>query len=186
LRRHDDYEIEHIDMKIGHPKNFWGGVIFAAIGLMFAMIARGLSFGDTVLLAGYTMGTPARMGPGFFPFWLGVILIGMGALISLVAIRTEGGDEGRLERFHWKELFFVLGAIVLFGVLLKPIGMLLSGIVLIVGAGFGSHSFNLRKSLLLAVFLVVFSALVFVVGLKLPIPLCPDIEALQGFTVCRA
>ncbi len=173
-------------MKIGHPKNFWGGVIFAALGLMFAIIASGVSFGDTVVLAGYTMGTPARMGPGFFPFWLGVILVAMGVLISVVAIRTEGGNDGRLERFHWKELFFVIGAIVLFGILLKPIGMLLSGIVLIVGAGFGSHSFNFRKSLLLAVFLVIFSALVFVIGLKLPIPLCPDIDALQGFSLCRA
>ena len=173
-------------MKIGHPKNFWGGVIFASIGLMFAVIARGLSFGDTVLLAGYTMGTPARMGPGFFPFWLGVILVGLGALISIVAVGTHGGHEGNLERFHWKELFFVLAAICLFGILLKAIGMLLAGIVLIVGAGFGSHSFNLRKSLMLAVFLVIFCALVFVFGLKLPIPLCPDIDALQGFALCRA
>jgi drug/metabolite transporter (DMT)-like permease len=64
--------------------------------------------------------------------------------------------------------------------------MLLAGIVLIVGAGFGSHSFNLRKSLMLAVFLVIFCALVFVFGLKLPIPLCPDVDALQGFALCRA
>jgi len=173
-------------MKIGHPKNFWGGVIFAAIGVMFALIARGLSFGDTVLLAGYTMGTPARMGPGFFPFWLGMILVGLGALISVAAITTRGGAEGKLERFHWKELFFVLGSVVLFGVLLKALGMLLAGIVLIVGAGFGSHSFSFRKSIILAVILVIFSALVFVIGLKLPIPLCPDIDALQGFALCRA
>jgi hypothetical protein len=187
LRRTHHYEIEHIDMKIGHPKDFWGGVIFAAIGLMFAVIAKGVSFGDTVLLAGYTMGTPARMGPGFFPFWLGVILFGMGALICVAAFRHTGGAvEGRLERFHWKELFFVLGSVVLFGVLLKAIGMLLAGIVLIVGASFGSHAFSLRKSLILAVILVIFCALVFVIGLKLPIPLCPDIDALQGFAICRA
>lgn len=173
-------------MKIGHPKDFWGGVIFAIIGLMFAVIARGLSLGDTVLLAGYTMGTPARMGPGFFPFWLGVILFGLGATICIAALRTAGGAAGKLERFHWKELFFVLGAVVLFGVLLKAIGMLLAGILLIVGASIGSHSFSLRKSLILAVILVVFCALVFVMGLKLPIPLCPDIDALQGFAVCRA
>lgn len=173
-------------MKIGHPKDFWGGIIFAAIGMMFAVIARGVSFGDTVLLAGYTMGTPARMGPGFFPFWLGVILFSLGAIISITGLRAAHGHEGRLERFHWKELFFVLAGICLFGILLKPIGMLLSGIVLIVGAGFGSHSFDLKKSLLLATFLVIFCAGVFVFGLKLPIPLCPDIDALQGFTVCRA
>jgi hypothetical protein len=173
-------------MKIGHPKNFWGGVIFAALGLMFAVIARGVTLGDRVLLPGYTMGTPARMGPGFFPFWLGVILVVLGVVISASAVATPAGDEGRLERFHWKPLFWVLGAIVLFGVLLKPAGMLLSGMVLIVGAGLGAHEFSLKRSLLLGVFLVVFSALVFVIGLKLPIPLCPELDALQSIGLCRA
>jgi hypothetical protein len=173
-------------MKIGHPKNFWGGVIFAALGLVFAVIARGITLGDQVLLAGYTMGTPARMGPGFFPFWLGVILLLLGAAISLAALRTHAGTEGRLERFHWKPLFFVLTSIVLFGVLLKALGMLLAGTVLIVGAGLGAHEFSLGKSLLLALFLVVFCALVFVIGLKLPIPLCPAIDALESVSLCRA
>ena len=173
-------------MKIGNPKNFWGGIIFAAMGLMFAVIARGISFGDTVLLAGYTMGMPARMVPGFFPFWLGMILFSLGAIIAITGFRAAHGPEGKLERFHWKELFFVLASIALFGVLLKPIGMLLAGIMLIVGASLGSHSFRLKSALLIAVFLVIFCALVFVAGLKLPIPLCPDIDALQSFTVCRA
>lgn len=174
-------------MKIGSPKDFWGGIIFAAIGLMFAIIARGVALGGNVLLAGYTMGTPARMGPGFFPFWLGVILLVLGAVISATALRAAPGAEGsHLERFHWKELFFVLGSICLFGVLLKPVGMLIAGMLLIMGASFGSVTFNLRKSLLLGLFLVTFCALVFVMGLKLPIPLCPDIDSLQSFGLCRA
>ena len=173
-------------MKIGHPKNFWGGVIFAVLGLMFAVIARGIVLGDKVLLAGYTMGTPARMGPGFFPFWLGVILVVLGVAISVAAIGTRESAEGRLERFHWKPLFFVLTSIVLFGVLLKALGMVLAGMVLIVGAGLGAHEFSLTRSLVLAVFLVVFCALVFVIGLKLPIPLCPDLDAVQSISLCRA
>jgi hypothetical protein len=173
-------------MKIGNPKDFWGGVIFAAIGLLFAVIARGVAIGDNVLLAGYTMGTPARMGPGFFPFWLGVILIALGAAISIMGVRARQTHEGRLERFHLKELAFVLGSIVLFGVLLKPIGMVAAGLLLVVGASMGSATFNLRKALLLAVFLVAFCALVFVEGLKLPIPLCPDLDVLQSVHACQA
>lgn len=174
-------------MKIGHPKDFWGGILFAAIGLMFAVIARGFAIGDQVLLAGYAMGTPARMGPGFFPFWLGVILIALGAATSFLAARAaDAGTGSRIERFHWKELFFVLGSICLFGVLLKPLGMLLSGMALVVGASFGSVTFDLRRSLLLGLFLVTFCALVFVMGLKLPIPLCPAVEAVQSFGICRA
>jgi hypothetical protein len=174
-------------MKIGHPKDFWGGIIFAAIGLMFAVIAHGFSIGGKVLLAGYTMGTPARMGPAFFPFWLGTILLLLGAATSVIAVRPRSGAEGSaLERFHWKELFFVLGSICLFGVLLKPLGMLLAGMLLVVGASLGSVTFDLRRSILLALGLVIFCALVFVMGLKLPIPLCPAVDALQSFGICRA
>jgi len=173
-------------MKIGHQKNFWGGVLFAALGAMFALIARGLKLGDNTILAGYAMGTPARMGPGFFPFWLGMILLLLGVIIAFSGLKPVPNDPGKVERFHWKPILFVLFSIVLFGVLLKVIGMLLSGILLVVGASMGSESFNLKKTLILSVFLVVFCALVFVTGLKLPIPLCPDIESLQQFGICRA
>ena len=172
-------------MKIGHPKDFWCGVLFAIIGLVFAVIARGVP--GLPFMPGYTMGTPARMGPGFFPFWLGMILVGLGVLIAVIAFRhAEAGEDAQLEKFHWGPILYVLIAIVLFGVLLKPIGMLLSGMVLIVGASLGSHEFKWREILGLGIFLVIFTALVFVVGLKLPIPLCPDIEALQSFSICRA
>ena len=171
-------------MKIGHPKNFWGGMLFIVLGLTFAVIARGvpgLSF-----LPGYAMGTPARMGPGFFPFYLGVILTILGMIIASTGIKVHERDPGVVDRFHWKPIFYVLASIVLFGILLKSIGMLLAGILLVVGASLGSHEFRLKPVVILAVVLVIFCALVFVVGLKLPIPLCPDIESLQQFGVCRA
>jgi hypothetical protein len=63
--------------------------------------------------------------------------------------------------------------------------MLLSGLLLVIGASIGSHDFKLKPVVILAVVLVIFCAFVFVAGLKLPIPLCPDVEALQQYGVCR-
>ena len=172
-------------MKIGHPKDFWGGVMFATLGALFALIARGIP--GLSFMPGYTMGTPARMGPAFFPFWLGLILLGLGIFISVMALRkSDAGEDAQLEKFHWGPILYVLVSIVIFGIVLKPIGMLLAGLVLIIGASLGSHEFKWREILPLGIFLVIFCALVFVVGLKLPIPLCPDIEYLQQFGVCRA
>ena len=171
-------------MKIGHQKNFWGGVFFIALGLTFAIIARGVPGLD--LLPGYSMGTPARMGPGFFPFYLGAILTLLGVWIAFTGLRVHENDPGKVEKFHWKPILWVLASIVVFGLLLKVIGMLLAGIVLVVGASMGSQDFKLKPVVILAVVLVIFCALVFVAGLKLPIPLCPDIEALQPYAVCRA
>lgn len=168
-------------MKIGHPRDFWAGVMFIAIGVMFALVAKGLRFGDAVLLAGYAMGTPARMGPAFFPFWLGLILILLGVIIAVIGYRTQGGPGAAFPKFHWRPILYVLGAVIIFGIVMKPIGMLLAGIVLVVIASIGNPEKSpMRTTLILAVSLVVFCALVFVWGLKLPIPLCPDVEAIQS------
>jgi len=170
-------------MKIGHPRNFWGGVLFIVLGLLFAMIARGvpgLSF-----MPGYSMGTPARMGPGFFPFYLGVILTLLGAVIAMGGFKVHPNDPGKVDKFHWKPIFWVLASIVVFGLVLKIVGMLIAGLFLVIGASFGSHDFRLKPVLILGIALVIFCALVFVWGLKLPIPLCPDVESLQQVGMCR-
>jgi hypothetical protein len=173
-------------MKLGHQKNFWGGVLFAVIGAMFAIIARGIRFGDTILLPGYSMGTPARMGPGFFPFWLGLILLVLGLLIAFSGFKPVPNDPGKVERFHWRPIVLVLGAVVLFGLILKPVGMLIAGFLLVMIASFGSKEFRLKPAIILSICLVIFCAFVFVGGLKLPIPLCPDVESLQSaIQICR-
>jgi Tripartite tricarboxylate transporter TctB family len=172
-------------MKIGHSKDFWGGTLFAVIGLLFALIGRGVP--GATFMPGYSMGTPARMGPGFFPFYLGVILFVLGLVIAIGGIRGKPGPESQVEKFHWGPILYVLGSVVMFGVLLKPIGMLIAGLLLVIGASLGSHEFKLKPVLILGVVLTIFCAFVFVGGLKLPIPLCPDIESLQsavGF--CRS
>ena len=169
-------------MKIGHQKNFWGGVLFIALGLTFALIAKGVGLS---FMPGYSMGTPARMGPGFFPFYLGVLLTILGVVIAFSGLKVHEGDPGKVERFHWKPILYVLASIVLFGLLLKIIGMLLAGILLVIGASMGSSDFQLKRTVILAIGLVIFCAFVFVVGLKLPIPLCPDVESLQQFGMCR-
>ena len=165
-------------MKIGHPKDFWGGVLFA-------VIARGVP--GVSLLPGYSMGTPARMGPAFFPFYLGVILLALGLMIAVNGFRGAEGQAGsKIDKFHWRPILLILGAVVMFGIILKPVGMLIAGWLLIMVASVGSYEFQWRRSAVLGVVLVVFCAAVFVWGLKLPIPLCPDIESLQNAVkMCR-
>ena len=163
-------------MKIGHPKEFWGGVLFAVIGLLFAVIAFGIK---PLGIPGYAMGVPARMGPAFFPFYLGMLLFVLGTIIAIGGFRHEGPADA-FPKFHWKPILFVLGAVVLFGIILKAVGMLIAGLALVIIASMGSHEFRPKQAVILGLVLVVFCALVFVWGLKLPIPLCPDVESLQS------
>ena len=161
--------------------------MFIAVGLLFAVVAKGVKLGDSVLVAGYAMGTPARMGPAFFPFWLGVILVALGILIAIIGLRTEGGEAARFPRYHWRPILFILGSVVLFGLILKAVGMIIAGLVLVFVSSMGNtENFEVRPTIFLGIGLVIFCALVFVFGLKLPIPLCPDVEAIRSsIPLCR-
>jgi membrane protease YdiL (CAAX protease family) len=158
---------------IKNPRDFWAGVMFCSVGAVFAGVALT-----------YKLGTAARMGPGFFPFFLGIILAILGVAIALSALKTKNKGPG-VDKFHWGPILWVLGSICLFGVMLKVTGVLFAGIFLVIGASLGSEEFKLRDVLLLAVGLTVFCAAVFVGGLKLPIPMCPGFEFFEQFSLCR-
>lgn len=144
---------------IRHPKDFWSGVLF-------------IGFGAFALIHGtkYTIGTAARMGPGYFPRILGLLLIVLGALILWRAFRRQGDP---VPRWKWRPTLLVLGGVVLFGAIVRPLGMALSTVLLIVVASAASHEFRPRESLIAGVLLAALAVGVFVVGLSLQLPIWP-------------
>jgi Tripartite tricarboxylate transporter TctB family len=146
---------------LSNPKDFASGLMFLGIGLAFALVAYFT----------YPMGKGARMGPGYFPFWIGVLLAVLGAVITLKSLRTTGEAIGS---WALKAMFWVVLAIVLFGLLLRPLGMVGAGLILIVLASIPSGEFKWKEVALLAAVMVVMCASIFVYGLKLPIPLWPS------------
>jgi Tripartite tricarboxylate transporter TctB family len=159
---------------IKNPRDFWAGVMFLAVGASFAGVALT-----------YKLGTAARMGPGFFPFFLGLILAVLGIAILISALRLKNAGPA-VDKFHWKPVFWVLFPIVLFGIFLKMLGMILSGLIVVIVSSIASEEFKLKSVVLLAIGLVIFCSLAFVAGLKLPIPLCPALEFLDQFAMCRS
>jgi hypothetical protein len=112
------------------------------------------------------MGSAGRMGPAYFPTILGVLLILVGVAAFVRALLRQGDA---LERFHLKELALVAGAVVGFGLVLRGAGLAPAVMLLVLGSGFASDQFNVKRFALLAVGLAVFSTLVFVKGLGLPL-----------------
>jgi len=149
-------------MKIGDAKDFWSGVMFAAFGLFFMLFAQQ-----------YDMGTAARMGPAFFPSVLGGLLLALGILIAIKGLKTAGGEDSRVGAFHFRPLLLVLGAVVAFGLLLRPAGLLLALTVLVVVSSLGGPEFRLRDVVLLTVGLSVLCLVVFVYGLSMTVPVLP-------------
>src|SRR5690606_24468905 len=148
-------------MRIQSQQNFWAGVQFVVVGLVFAWFATD-----------YQMGTAARMGPGYFPFWLGVIMAILGAVLSIGAM-SHKAEESTVDKFDWRSLVLVLGSVTLFGLLLKPLGLYVSLALMIVGSSLASHEFNWKVAVGNAIFLVLFSYVAFVKGLGLIFPLYP-------------
>lgn len=149
-------------MKIKSQKDFWAGIMFTVIGGAFA-------FGST----SYAFGSSARPGPGYFPFGLGVLmaLLGLVILFRSLAIETESGD--RIGKWAWRPLFFVAGAVVVFGWLLPRVGMVIALPILIGMSAWAGSEFRWRDVILNSVVLTTASWAAFVWGLGLSIPVWP-------------
>jgi Tripartite tricarboxylate transporter TctB family len=77
--------------------------------------------------------------------------------------------------FGKRSLFQILVMTILFGYMLKPLGLVISTIVLILGAAKAGHEFKFKEVAIMAVVLAIFSSLAFVKGLGLPFPIWPDL-----------
>ncbi len=150
-------------MKIRNEQNFWAGVMFLVFGLGFVVLARE-----------YDMGTAQRMGPAYFPSILGGLLAALGLIVSITSLGSEKQPEGKVEKFHFDALAWVLGSVVAFGLLLRPMGLVVALVALVVISGFGSHDRNLKHLAFLTVGLVALVLVVFIYGLGLTIPVWPS------------
>jgi Tripartite tricarboxylate transporter TctB family len=148
-------------MHIRNQKDFWAGVMFIAFGGFFS------GFGTQ-----YTFGSAARMGPGYFPTVLGIVLMLLGLIVAIGGLSSKA-DEEKIQRFDWPTLLFILGPIVLFGLLLQPLGLVLSLFLLVVISSYASHEFKWRAAIINAIVLIAMSLAVFVWGLKLQFQLWP-------------
>ena len=146
-------------MKVKSPKDFWAGLMFIAFGLFFMIGARN-----------YELGSAARMGPAYFPTMLGGLISVIGGIVVFQSLVVRGGKVAALP---FKLVFFITVALLLFGYLLKPLGLVLALVLLVVISAFAGHEFKLKEVLILSVVLVILSVLVFVKGLGLPFPLWP-------------
>jgi hypothetical protein len=148
-------------LKIRNQRDFGAGIMYMVIGLFFAIIATR-----------YNMGTAAKMGPGYFPFYLGLLMVLLGLLVLVRSMGAKATIEA-IPKFNWKIIIQITGAVVLYALLLPRMGFLVAVVVLVLVSASASKDFTWKGSLLNATFLVIFTYSVFVVGLKLQFPLLP-------------
>lgn len=157
-------------MKIKSQRDFFSGLMFTLVGVGFA-------WGATT----YTVGTGARMGPGYFPMMLGILLAVLGLFVIFTSLVAETPDGDPVGSIAWKPLVFIIAANLIFGVLLgglpsiglPAMGLIIAIYALVIVASLAGPHASLKLSLTLATILAVGSYLAFIVGLKLQFQVWP-------------
>jgi hypothetical protein len=157
-------------VKIKSQKDFFSGLMFAVVGGAFAI-------GATT----YNVGSGARMGPGYFPLMLGVVLAVLGVAILFKSLVIDTPDGDKIGKWALKPLVFIIGANLAFGVLLgglpsiglPAMGMIAAIYALTIISSLAGDTFNIKEVLILATVLAVGSYIAFIWALKLQIQVWP-------------
>ena len=161
-------------MHIKSQRDFYSGVLFSAFGVAFAWGATS-----------YNVGTGARMGPGYFPLLVGILIAILGVLITFSALRHGPPDGDPIGKIAWKPLFFIISANLMFGVLLAGLpslgipamGLIVAIYALTFIASLAGDQFNAKSVFVLATVLAIGSYLAFELALKLNFQIWPTFIA---------
>jgi putative tricarboxylic transport membrane protein len=148
-------------MTIRAPKDFWSGVMFCAFAVIGILAARG-----------YLLGSAGKMGPGYFPLLLGIVLAAMGVILIARSVVVDGEP---LSPFHILPLVIIAAAVCLFGLMIEPLGLVASLAVLTVLSAWAGAQFRLLETVALTLVLIAFSIGVFVYALGLPLNIWPSL-----------
>lgn len=159
-------------MAIKSQKDFFSGLLFMAVGVGFAWGATS-----------YSIGTGARMGPGYFPLILGICMAVLGGIITFKALVVESpdGNGDKIGSWAWKPLFFIIAANLVFGlsigglpsIKLPAMGLIFGIFALTFIASNAGEEFKFKEVTILAVILSIMSYGAFILLLKLQFPVWP-------------
>ena len=139
-------------------KDVLAGAVFVAFGLAFAVTSTT-----------YEVGSPLRMGPGFFPLVLGGILVVLGGLIVVTGLVAADGSE--IGTIPWRALALLLAAVLFFGFTVRDLGLVPALFVSVLLAAFAGRGVRPVQAVVIAVSLTVLSVLIFVYALQLRLAL---------------
>ena len=138
-------------------KDFWTGLIYIFVGVSAIIIARD-----------YSMGTGVKMGPAYFPTILGGLLAVIGAIAVIRSFIVPGTP---ISAFAFKGLVLVTVSALVFGFIVRGAGLAVALPLLVIISAYASTRFRWPQTLVMAVVLTIFCAVVFLKGLGIPLPI---------------
>lgn len=150
-------------LRIKSPQDFWSGLFFIGLGVLAIYLSHD-----------YPRGSALEMGPGYFPTWLGRIMIGFGVVIAALAFKLEGDPDQDAEFRQWafRPWLVLSGTLVVYALLMDAdFGFVPSLMVLIIGCALAHKDVRWRETLVLSVLVTAGAVAIFSYGLGLPYPL---------------
>jgi hypothetical protein len=135
-----------------------GGLGLAAVGVFAVIYGQRYEFGDL-----------NRMGPGYFPVALGMMLAVLGVLITLPAFFRRGEPITVV----WKTFALVMASIVAFAFTLKLLGLVFATAIAVLVASLADNAPGWKWRLFTAAGIAVITWLVFKLGLSMVLPTWP-------------
>jgi putative Mn2+ efflux pump MntP len=154
-----DLKSKLVSMKIRAEKDFWSGVLFIVFAIVAILTARN-----------YSLGTVGRMGPGYFPIALGVLLAGLG-LFTIAKSFVADGEQ--MESLNLGAIFGVVFAVVGFALTIERLGLVVAIAVVTSILSLAFRQLGWIGFVSLTAGLIVFSLIVFVYALQLPLTVWP-------------
>lgn len=139
---------------LGQNRDFLAGLLFLLIG--------GIAF---YVALGYPFGSLQRMGPGYFPRVLSVILIGFGLVTMARGLKSGERVKGRWGALP---LLMLTVALVSFGFLMEHVGMIPALVVMFFVAAYAGKKARFGEVLVLTTVMCLAAVAIFIWGLKLP------------------
>jgi hypothetical protein len=141
------------------PRDLAAGLLVMALGAAFLLLGRELEIGSSF-----------RMGPGYFPTILSLLMIALGAVMTVLAWRAPH-QEDAFGRVPWRAVILVIGAVLFFGLSLRGLGLAPVLVLVVLATAWASRYASTKASVPLALGIAAFCAVLFTRGLGLPLPL---------------
>jgi len=140
------------------PQDFLSGLFYLVVGSVAVGIAPG-----------YGVGTTARMGAGFFPLVLGILLMGIGIAAIMRGILRRGEP---IDAVPWRALIMIIASALLFAATVNGLGFIIAATLSIFTSAFAARDFPWRLPFVLILLSVVAAtAVLFITLLAVPLPL---------------
>jgi hypothetical protein len=137
-------------------QNLIGGALSVAFGIFVLAIA-----------SHYPMGSLLRMGPGFFPCIIAVLIVLLGLALFVSGLRARL-DASTL-KIQWRSVLAIAAGVILFAVSLERIGLVPATLALVLVSSLAEPRWRPRRAGLLAVIVTVLVYLLFVAVLQIPV-----------------